>query len=424
MTQRTLRTHCHKRWPALLAAFLFTITIQAEESDSVGRRHDILSVGVSANMSYLIPKGDHNKAVLHSFGTSYVDARLMWKARQGQESAYDLALNRPELEAGLMFSNFSHIHIKDQNTPYESGAGDIIAAYLGLRYEFVQHRKWGAGVEVQNGLAYATRPFNDRNNADNWLIGSRLSVYIAAAPFIRYSINDQWALALSADFKHFSNGTVSRPNLGANTVGPSLLVRYTPESRRESYVQTAGNTADDAERQLALTRDAFEKGLYMEVSAGIGLNTLRDRFSTYHSSENPVHATPTVMLSGMYRYHLMHASGLEVDYNYAKYASHIGFYDQMNGHDGYDYSRHVVGMGFRHEMFFRHVSAHMGAGYYLYRHMGYTASTQEGRSYQTIGLRYSLPCTDDRLFIGYNVKAHNFSKADCMQFHIGWRLRR
>ena len=55
-------------------------------------------------------------------------------------------------------------------------------------------------------------------------------------------------------------------------------------------------------------------------------------------------------------------------------------------------------------------------------HGGYYGKEKDGPLYQAIGVRYALPFTGDRLFIGYQIKAHLFSKADCTQFVLGYRF--
>ena len=79
-------------------------------------------------------------------------------------------------------------------------------------------------------------------------------------------------------------------------------------------------------------------------------------------------------------------------------------------------------MSLRHEMFYRHFSINVGLGVYLKKQTGHTSVTNESRAYQHVGLRYSLPFTSDRIYLGYNVKAHKFSKVDCVQLVTGYRL--
>lgn len=372
------------------------------------------AVSISANESYLIPKGSHNQRVMHSYGVTYIDARFQW--RPGGYNAYDRAYNRPTLEAGLLYGDFSHVKIQDPDAPAPSHVGHEWALFAGMQYDIWRKRRWRAGVNLQNGVAWFSRRYDENNNADNQLVGSPLSVFIDLGAYLSYRLSSRWEVSAGWDFKHVSNGTLERPNLGANTIGATVRVAYNitddpiePKGYKDPYKDRSG---------LRLP----ERPVYLEFSAGLGANTLTDQFNYYHSNSNTLYVSPFVMLAPMWRYSRIMASGVEMDYIYANYPGHIRKYDELNERYGYKYSHNVLGLGLRHEFFYRHLSLHMGIGWYVYRKMGYSASNSEGNSYQTIGFRYSLPCTQDRLFIGYQVKAHNFSKADCMQMSIGYRL--
>ncbi len=427
---------CH----ILLTTMMLISTATAVADDSVPESRMLrptapVMAGLSVHGGYLIPKGDHNKRVLHSYGMGYADLRLQWK--QTADNADNRSLNFPTLEAGLIYGDYTHIHMQDPQTPVPSQIGREIAVYGGIQCDLWQHGPWRAGLNLQNGIAYFTKHFDPNRSPDNHLVGSPLSIYISFGGYIARKINNQWEVALGANFKHISNGTLNRPNLGANTIGPELRVSRaingqqptanTQQPTANSQQPTANSQQPTANGQPAAAGQQHNsqtsyKPLYLELSAGISGNTLSDQFNTYHTNHNPLYASAVAMVAPMYRYCQLMASGIEMDYSYATYADHIRFYDELNGHPGYQYSRHVLGIGVRHEFFYRQVSLHAGVGKYVYRHIGHYAATRDGGTYQTIGLRYSFAATGNRLFVGYNVKAHNFSKADCMQMHVGWRI--
>ena len=75
------------------------------------------SLGAIANMSYLIPKGPYAGAILHSYGTSMYELRVKWQADAADDDPYEAGLNRPTLQAGLLYGDFSHIHKHKGTTP-------------------------------------------------------------------------------------------------------------------------------------------------------------------------------------------------------------------------------------------------------------------------------------------------------------------
>lgn len=396
------------------------IGVRAQEAmgDSALRIRDHIAVSFLGNGSYLIPKGDINKEILHSYGVGYYDVRMKWHTRQEDGNAYDAVFRYPDLQVGFLYGDLSHIRIWREQTGYESRIGHTFALYGGFQRKFIQRGRWTLSCDFQNGISYCTDPFNEHTNTDNELIGARLSLFVNIGVHAHYRLTPQWSLSLGVDFKHCSNGQLARPNLGTNTFGPTLGVSYDLEQQPLEPVRAP---LDQPSKKM--------RSFYFELSAGALPKVLLDHFTLYHTSNNPMYVGYTSMLAAMYRYRLHHASGLEADYTYAPYADNIReldialaekYYDKSRL--GFRYSRHVAGIGVRHEVFYKHVSLNLGLGVYVFRHMGYTAEVYESRLYQILGLRYSLPFTSDRLFLGYNVKAHKFSKADCLQFVLGWRF--
>lgn len=228
--------------------------------------------------------------------------------------------------------------------------------------------------------------------------------------YARYRMAERWSASINADFKHYSNGTLDRPNLGVNTIGPTIGISYDLKEQPLRH---------DPEEPFAMD---FKPRFYVDAVVGLGMKALIDGFNVYHSSHNPIYGFFTTMVAPMYRYHLLHASGIGIDYSYGDYVYHIRDLDEITYRLQEKYSPHILGMSLRHEVFYRHASLNVGLGYYLLKQTGCTAITNESRTYQHVSLRYSLPFTSDRLFAGYNIKAHRFSKVDCVQLMLGYRI--
>ena len=415
MTKRRQKTKTIRSL-ALLASVLSCAAAWGGETDTVRTFKDHLSVAASAGYGYLIPKGDFNKEVVRSHDVGYYDVSVQWRAFEDEANPYDRALKCPAIQVGLLYGDYGRIRMQGNESEYVSGLGHEVALYGGMQYDILKRGRWNAGIAFQNGVALFTRPYNPEKNKDNEMVGSKLTVFVGFSPYVRCQLSPHWALTASCDFKHVSNGTVDRPNLGANTIGPSVGMVWSVQPQRTSMYPKW-------ERDAKKYRDQSVLGPYLEFTAGVGINTLRDHFYMFYTKDNPRYYSFNTMLAAMWRYHQLHASGIELDYTHAEYARKTEWYDRENGYGGHRYSPHVWGLGVRHELFYRHVSLHVGVGAYLHREVGQWAAENEGHTYQSLGLRYSLPFTGDRVFLSYNVKAHNFSKADCLQFHVGYRLR-
>lgn len=403
----------------LLALLCLPLRAAEAESDTTARPKGRWSLAATANMSYLIPKGPYAGAILHSYGTSLYDLRLKWQADAANDDPYERGLNRPTLQGGLLFGDFSHIHMHKNQTPYESRIGQLWALYGGIQYDFARRRRWDFGVDLQNGVGYCPNPFDADTNIDNELIGAPFTIFVNIGVYARYRLSSTWTTMLGVDFKHFSNGSLKRPNLGVNTIGPTLALQYDFGHRTKCTLERPNkpDSPDSPENP-----ENPEKAFYVEASVTFGMKSLLDHFNVYHSNHSPLYGYFSTMVAPMYRYHRMHASGLELDYTYADYVYTHRDLDQKLGHKDESYSPHILGIGFRHELFYHHFSLAAGAGIYLHKQTGFLGRTEDGRFFQNIGLRYSFPFSSDRLFIGYNVKAHRFAKADSFQLLLGLRI--
>ena len=383
-------------------------------ADSIANSADRWAIAAAANMSYLFHHSEYTRRVLHSYGSSHFDLRVKWQPGPRHQTVYDRALGHPMLQAGLLYTDFSHVHVYKSNAAFESRIGHIWALYGGMQLEFLHRGRWTLGADLIHGVAYCPNPFDENTNPDNELIGSRLTIFVSGGLFARYRVSPQWSLSLGADFKHFSNGTLDRPNLGANLLGATVAVQYDlqPQPMREDAARHSANALPHA------------NNFYVETLAGMGLKALIDRFAVFPNKHNPIYAFPVVMVAPMYRWHLLHATGLAIDYTYADYIYRVQEYDQMRHTEVDNYSPHIAGISLRHELFYRRFSVNVGVGYYLLNHTGYTYETNESRVFQNVGLRYSPTFARGHLFVGYNVKAHHFSKVNCVQLVLGCRIGR
>ena len=388
------------------------------------------SVGLGGNIGYFMHSGPDIKTILHAYTVSYYDLRLKWQAKPSlQANAYDRAMNYPRLQLGLMYADMNHLEIYRPSTPYYSRIGHIWTLYGGIQWDAWRHGRWSAGLDLQNGVGYCTNPYNIYDNDDQWIIGSRFTIFVNLGAYVRYQIARNWAVSAGVDFKHYSNGTLDRPNLGANSVGPSVAVEWSLSRPAPDPSPKGGN------EPAGLRRPSLQGGggggsapFYLDATVGMGMRALIDGFQVYHTSRHPIYAFPTVMIAPMWRWHLLHATGFGLDYSYLDYVYRIREFDETLEARGkthtprHGYSPHVLGLSLRHEIFYRQMSLNVGLGWNVFKRLGYTSEKEESWLYQHVGLRYSFPFTRNRLYLGFQIKAHRFGKVDCVQLVSGWRI--
>lgn len=415
------------KWVLTVLLTFFSFNVWAEDVDSVqcadtarnemvsDTEKDIWGVSVAGNVSYLIHAGEYNKELLHSYGTNHYDLRLRWQPRGRHETAYDRAMGHPTILAGLIYEDFARVKIYRNDPSHRARIGYLLSLYGGVQFNIVRKGRWAIGLDLMQGIAYCPHPFDENSNRDNEVIGSTFSIFFGAGVSAKYRFAPRWHASIGLDFKHYSNGTLDRPNLGANTIGPTLALHYDLGNQE-------GNMKGKGDTKTAPLDKGFRKGFYVDAVAGMGLKSLIDHFTIHQSKDNPLYGFFTTMVAPMYRYHLLHASGIGLDYTYADYIYKVRDYDRLQGRTGYRYSPHILGISARHEVFYRHFSVNVGVGIYLLNHTGHIAKTEESRIYQNVGLRYAFPFTHDRVFIGYNIKAHRFQKVNCVQILLGCRV--
>ncbi len=378
----------------------------------------------------MTPVAGLTEELIHSHTTAFYDLRLRYQMRPEDGDAFDVLFRYPVVHFGVIVGDLSHVDLHRQSSTYRSTLGYTIAAYYGFERFFFQRKRWALGYDIFNGVSFNTRPYDAFKNVDNEYIGAHLSIFLGLGLTARYRITPQWTLSASIDFKHYSAASMVRPNLGVNSFGPTVGVTYdfAPQSLcAPTELPTAQRAAD--------VRHEDARRFYCELTAAVVPKALPDEYN-YLVAQNasdpsrcPVYVGYNTMLSAMYRYRLHHATGIAIDYSYLPYVNRLKELDAPQNHDVIDgrllrYSPHVLGFGVRHDVIYRHLSINLGLGLYARRRMGWRAETQESPFYQFIGINYALPCTHDRLFAGFMIKAFRFSKVDGMYFGLGWRFRK
>lgn len=381
-------------------------------------RKNRISLGASVEGAYLLTSDEYAREFLQSHGVRFYNFHVRFQPLPGDP--YDKAYRSPSLEFGVLAADFRDIRLfRLENPSRLSGMGGLFALYGAFRRDVVEAGPFRLNYFLENGIGWSTRPYDGLQNPDNELIGAPLSIYFGMGVGGNFRIGKQWELSVGLHFRHFSNGSLDRPNKGANTVGTSLGVS------RTLSVPEASEASAPVRDPLSLS----QKRMYVDVSVGWMASTLMDEwfYSLRCPSDDPRYRTKDfrlysalgVSLSAMYRYSLRFASGLGVDYSYLPWVDDVASYDRLN-HTEDRYSRHSLGICLKHEIFYKRLSTCLSVGYYLYRHTGHLSHEFEKPYYETFGLRYTLPF-GDTFYVGYQVKAHLF-RASCMEFSVGTRL--
>ena len=345
------------------------------------------------------------------------------------KNAYAHDYNYPTFSFGLRY-HLNHGTTMHRDNPwgeaqpvnYTSKLGNFLTLYGTFNRPLYRSKHWQWGYYLGTGIAYTSLKYNQKNDIDNEYIGSHLNIYFNAGLYGQVKIAKEWSVKGGLDFAHHSNGAMARPNKGANYFGPFVGLVYEPQQA----------TSPIAKRNTEATQP-FQKYWFTEFSLGLGGKTLLEewlqtQFNTpqgqpdYRKEHFTYYGAYSFHTHLLYRYARRWASGVGVGLFYGEYAHRIARMDKENGHTDEKHSPWSASIEARHEVYYGNVSVRLTLGYYLYRHMGYSAN--HGLEYpyhEQVGVFYSFPKLKG-LTLGFSVNAHA-TKADFTELQLSIPVR-
>lgn len=345
------------------------------------------------------------------------------------KNAYAHDYNYPTFSFGLRYhlNHGTTMHRDDpwgeaQPVNYTSKLGNFLTLYGTFNRPLYRSKHWQWGYYLGTGIAYTSLKYNQKNDIDNEYIGSHLNIYFNAGLYGQVKIAKEWSVKGGLDFAHHSNGAMARPNKGANYFGPFVGLVYEPQQA----------TSPIAKRNTEATQP-FQKYWFTEFTLGLGGKTLLEewlqtQFNTpqgqpdYRKEHFTYYGAYSFHTHLLYRYARRWASGIGVGLFYGEYAHRIARMDKENGHTDEKHSPWSASIEARHEVYYGNVSVRLTLGYYLYRHMGYSAN--HGLEYpyhEQVGVFYSFPKLKG-LTLGFSVNAHA-TKADFTELQLSMPVR-
>lgn len=345
------------------------------------------------------------------------------------KNAYAHDYNYPTFSFGLRYhlNHGTTMHRDDpwgeaQPVNYTSKLGNFLTLYGTFNRPLYRSKHWQWGYYLGTGIAYTSLKYNQKNDIDNEYIGSHLNIYFNAGLYGQVKIAKEWSVKGGLDFAHHSNGAMARPNKGANYFGPFVGLVYEPQQATSPIVK----------RNTEATQP-FQKYWFTEFTLGLGGKTLLEewlqtQFNTpqgqpdYRKEHFTYYGAYSFHTHLLYRYARRWASGVGVGLFYGEYAHRIARMDKENGHTDEKHSPWSASIEARHEVYYGNVSVRLTLGYYLYRHMGYSAN--HGLEYpyhEQVGVFYSFPKLKG-LTLGFSVNAHA-TKADFTELQLSMPVR-
>ena len=232
--------------------------------------------------------------------------------------------------------------------------GNVIAVFPYIRF----NRRFGASrlslvSTVGGGLAWFTKPYDAIGNPGNLVIGSDITAIFHLKTGLRYALGYRWALALTGSIRHYSNGHLRVPNIGANMVYGALELSFRPGallSTNAWWPEPYGQ------------KPKVDKRVRVGLALDIGLHEVE---GTTEPTDGPLYPVYSATVYGAKR--LGYKSQVMIGLNYNYYTA---FYDFMASQE-FEYSNRnayaqKINLFLGHEFFLARFSFQSSFGANLY----------------------------------------------------------
>ena len=387
----------------LFCLYLCPSHISAQAIEAGYGRGEILKFG-----QWLNQEGGLRQQEAQSFWFGYIH-----QTDANERCTYASDYNYPAFTFGVLVADFNNVRLRynpygTRPIDYDSRCGTSFVAYTSFRRAFFRTKSgWSADYTFGNGIGYNTHIYNRKNNVDNIMLGSRLSIYFDVAFSLNYR-HRQYEFFIGPEFRHLSNGGTVRPNKGINKLGVGAGMRY--------YLQPY-----DSLSFKRISKPFNEKKIYLNIVYSSGIRASQGEWlydaNNYIWKNNDVNNVKygkdgyqmcyyhLMSTDFMCRYARRFASGIGIDALYEPYNREIEI--QNNKANRSNLSKWSLGIAAKHEVFYRRFSMQMALGWYLSRPLNKISNTDEEYPYyERIGLRYNLPILNNSISIGYNIYAH------------------
>jgi len=329
----------------------------------------------------------------------YQSLALQYGRQTDGSKEWEHVFNFPFFGVGFYTANFFNID--------ELGHPMALYGFLGLPVK--RWQRSSLGYKLGFGLTYNWEPYDTYENPFNVAIGSYRTVYIDASIYYQYQLGKRWDLNAGFGFTHFSNGGTKKPNSGINLVSPFVELKY--------------NLKD---RPLLVRKIVDPYKQHHELSFNLGLS---GRQIVYDVNENEglddkyQDVTYTVVnISAAYlkqtTWKNKFGGGIDLTYDESIDA-------QIDINDGKIEKVPAVSFGEKmsmgvfgtYEFCVDQLSVASYLGAYVFRKK---IDDPDPILYQKFGVKYHFKSD---LYAGVLVRAHNFSVADFIEWHVGYRIK-
>lgn len=137
--------------------------------------------------------------------------------------------NYPLVGFGFMYTNYG----------IDSIYGKCFSIYPNFELPILRYKNFEWTFKASFGLGYVTSAYERAPSFDtiNTAIGSGFNNFSLFATDIRYRVNTHLDVQIGGSFSHTSNAAFRTPNLGINTYGAHIGIRYFPTTSQPEKIK-------------------------------------------------------------------------------------------------------------------------------------------------------------------------------------------
>jgi len=353
--------------------FLVTLSVFGQESK------DTNALEVSFFRGNIIV---HSKDLYHLQGHSESTMISLLKQTHGSEE-WQSSYNFPDYGVYFQYQNFNNDFL-----------GKIYSAGLLYNFYFLNRN---LKLNISQGIAYATNPYDKIENSKNKSFGSKLLGSTNFGLFYKKeNVLNCIGFQTGFLFSHNSNGRIKSPNIGINTFLFNVGLNYNFSDKKNEVATTTKKTL-------------FSEPIKYNISFRLGANESpiigSGQYPFYHLSffaDKRFNRKSALQLGA----EIFVTNSIK---DYIKFKSVA--YPELHLNPNTDFKR--VGVFVGYELFVNKVSLEAQLGYYCYKPFKNDSSI-----YDRVGLKYYI---NPKLFTSFSVKTHLFL-AEALEFGVGVRL--
>ncbi len=292
--------------------------------------------------------------------------------------------------------------------PGDHELGYPFALYAYINAPFKRWKKWSLNYEVDFGISFNWKSHNLKENGYHYPIGSFTTVFFDFGINSVVQLSERLNLYFGLNFTHFSNGSVKLPNLGVNLVALRAGINYLFNERPDFISIEKPGYIKEWEWLITFSPSLKQVG-FDYINTSDDTTAVAFNYGVY---------TVSTGINRQISYKIKLGGGIDFSYNGAFGADTImqnGMPEKAATTFG---EKFLIGVFPSFELVINRLSMVVQPGFYIF--LPETESTDVPTTYQRVGIRYYLP----RNFVaGVNIRAYDFSKADFIEFNIGYTLK-